>query len=326
MSEREQLRLNMVIPPAPWTQALASGRIRIPDLVYTCNTAIDNAPDRFIATHEASADVGENGVRRLAIDRLSGKPAVGLPVWFGRELMQRNLIVRADSSLTSPADLAGKRVGSRLSVQSGTGAAVLMVLELVFDLDLRSVTWVMGDPASLPENRMGLRMERASASTDEEQFAQLLRGDLDAVMVTTGPRYWSLFGPDGVDGALAKTPGLRRLITDPTVMAGAYRRTRLYPISDLAVFKPAVAARAALAGRKLVRAFSEANALAAEYRPPEEQKLAEREIELLGDDPHQYGMTPDARKNLAAFLDFLYRLGAIKANLPPEELLEPSVR
>jgi hypothetical protein len=201
-----------------------------------------------------------------------------------------------------------------------------MVLELAYGLDLGSVTWVMGDPGSLPENRMGLRMEPTTATSDEDQFAQLLKGEVDAVIVTTGPRYWSLFGPDRVDDALQKLPGLRRLIADPQTMADAYRRTRLYPISDLAVFKPVMAARYALAGPKLVRAFSEANALASDYRRPEEQQLAEREIGLLGDDPHQYGMAPDARRNLAAFLDFLYRLGAIKASLPPEELLDPSVR
>ncbi len=318
-------RLRMVIPSAPWTRALEEKRVQIFGLTYEVRSDIDNAPDRFIATHEESIDVGENGVRRIALDVLNGTPGYALPVWFGREHMARNLIVRADSSLTHPKDLAGKRVGSRLSVQSGTGAAVLMMLELGYGLDLSTVTWAMGDPASLPENRMRLKLE-PGARTDEEHFRQLLDGQLDAVMLTGDPRYWSLFGPDRIDRAIAKYPGLRTLITDPEVIAEVYRRTRLYPISDLVTIKPEVVQRAPEAPRQVLHALSQANSLAADYRPAEEQQLAEREIKLLGDDPHVYGLSPDARTNLAAFLDFLYRMGAIGKPLPPEELFEPSVR
>ena len=323
MSQPERLRL--VIPSAPWTRALEEKRIQIFGLSYDVRSDIDNAPDRFIATHEATSHVGENGVRRIALDVLAGKPGNALPVWFGREHMARNLIVRADSGLNHPRDLAGKRVGSRLTVQSGTGAAVLMMYELAYGLDLRSVTWAMGDPSSLPENRMGLKLE-PGARDDEEEFQQLLAGELDAVMLTSDPRYWSLFGPDRIDQAVAKYQGLRPLMTDPEVVADAYRRTKLYPISDLVTIKSDVAQRMPEAPRQLMQAFSQANGFAKDYRPSEEQELAEREIALLGEDPHVYGLTPNARTNLAAFLDFLYRLGAIAKSLPPEELFEPSVR
>ncbi len=314
-----------MIPSAPWTRALEEKRVQIFGLTYDVRSDIDNAPDRFTATHEESSHVGENGVRRIALDVLNGTPGYALPVWFGREHMARNLIVRADSSLTHPRDLASKRVGSRLSVQSGTGAAVLMVLEQGYGLDINTVTWAMGDPASLPENRMGLKLE-PGANTDEENFRQLLAGELDAVMVTGDPRYWSLFGPDRIDAAIAKYPGLRTLITDPEVIADVYRRTKLYPISDLVTIKPEVVQRMPEAPRQLLHAFSQANSFAADYRPPAEQQLAEREIALLGEDPHVYGLAPDARKNLAAFLDFFYRMGAISKPLAPEELFEPSVR
>jgi hypothetical protein len=145
-------------------------------------------------------------------------------------------------------------------------------------------------------------------------------------MLTGEPRYWSLFGPDRIDRAIEKYPGLRPLITDPEVVADVYRRTKLYPISDLVTIKPDVAQRMPEAPRQLLQAFGQANGFAKDYRPPEEQQLAEREIALLGEDPHVFGLTPDARTNLAAFLDFLYRMGAIGKPVPPEELFEPSVR
>src|SRR5262249_40975793 len=140
------LHLRMVIPPAAWTRAMEDGSVTIPGVTWQTNSDIEFAPERFIATNEA--DVGENGVRRLVIALLEGSKNGPLPVYFGRELMQRNLLVREDSPLHSFKELEGKRIGSRLTIQSGTGAAVLMVMEKAFDIDLKSIDWRMGDKDS----------------------------------------------------------------------------------------------------------------------------------------------------------------------------------
>jgi hypothetical protein len=71
---------------------------------------------------------------------------------------------------------------------------------------------------------------------------------------------------------------------------------------------------------KVVEALAQANARATNYRDAAEQQLAEREIALLGEDPHQYGLTANARKNLATVLDLFYRLGSIERKVEPEEL------
>ncbi|HZT06740.1 MAG TPA: ABC transporter substrate-binding protein [Chloroflexota bacterium] len=323
MAQSTSIHLRMVIPPAPWTRAMEDGSVRIPGLTWECVSEIDNAPDRFIATEQGDVAVGENGVRRLVLELLKGRPARAIPVWFGREHMQRNIIVRADSPLHHPRDLAGKRIGSRLTIQSGTGAAVLMVLDHAYGIDLMSIDWFMGDPASLPANAMGLRLHDGPTS-EEAEFAMLLRGDVDAVIETTGPRYHSLFGADSIDQLLARYPGTRPLIEDPGVIAETYRRTGLYPISDLATVDPDVARAHPEIPGQVVEAFSQANRRAAAYRPADEQALAEREIELLGEDPHVYGLSDTARANIAAFIDFLHRLGAFERPVPPEDLFHPS--
>jgi 4,5-dihydroxyphthalate decarboxylase len=297
--------------------------VAIPGVSWETNSDIEFAPERFIAT--GGADVGENGVRRLVIDLLKGGKGRAIPVYFGRELMQRNLIVRADSDLHHPQDLVGKRVGSRLTIQSGTGAAVLMVLEQAYGIDLKTIDWWMGDPNDLPVNRMDLTMHK-SPEDDDGNYEMLMRGELDAVMQTTGPRYRSMFGGygDHVDNDLAKHPGTRPLIIDPQVMANAYRASGLYPISDVTTIKPELVDQHPALAKQLVDAFTEANARAAQYRSADEQALAVREIQLLGDDPHRYGLGANERKNLAAFIDFLYRLGAIEKAVAPEELFYPS--
>ena len=303
---------------------MEDGTVQIPGVSWECMSTIDNAPDRFIASATGDVDVGENGIRRLSLDHLSGAAPTAIPVFFGREHMQRNLIVRKDSPLHHPKDLAGKVVGSRLTIISGTSAAVLMMLEQAYGLQLGEVEWHLGDPKNLPVNRMNLRLG-TGAPTDEVNFQRLLKGDLDAVIVTTGPRYWSLYGGDKVDEALEAYSEARPLITDPSLIAETYRKSGLYPITDTVVVSPRLLDEHPDLPPKLVQAFARANAMASRYRGPEEEAIAKQEIELLGEDPHQYGLAPN-RKNLAAFLDFLYRLGALERSIPPEDLFVPSAR
>jgi len=311
------VHLNMVVPPAPWTRAIEDGRVSIPGVSWECSSDVEHAPSRFIASE--ARDVGENGVRRLAIAHLKGAEPVALPVWFGRELMQRNILVRRDSGLRHPGDLIGKRVGSHLSVESGTGGAVLMMLEQAYGVPLTQVHWRMGDPASLPLDRMGLSREMGPAD-DDEAIAWLLRGDIDAVVTTSGARYWSLFGGDRIDEMVAAHSEIRPLLDDPEVIGEAYRRTRLYPITDLVVVRPGLAREHPDLPARLVEAFSEANRLSSSYRTAEETQLAEREIALLGEDPHQYVMGENARHNLETWIDFLARLGAIERSFDPAEM------
>ena len=317
MSAAEPIRLRMVVPPAPWTGAIADGGVGIPGVEWDCSATIDHAPDRFVATKEL--DVGENGLRRLALDVLAGASPVGIPVFFGREHMQRNIIVRGDSAIARPQDLAGKKVGSRLTIVSGTVAGVMLMLEQGYDVRLADVIWHCGAPGKLPDNRLGLTL-KPGAETDEENFKLLLGGKLDAVVVTTGPRYWSLFGGAREDEVLAGFPGLRPLIHDPETIAQVYRRTGLYPITDTGVVVADLLKRDASLPRKLVEAFSRANDLAPKYRSREEEQLARRELELLGENPHRYGLGENQRKNIAAFLNLLARMGALPTYIEPEQL------
>ena len=304
---------------------MEDGSVRIPGVTWTCASHIEDAPGRFDATAAGDCDVGENGVRRLVLDHLQGAPPAAIPVFFGREHMQRNLLVREDSSLTHPRDLAGKMVGCRLPAQSGTCVGVMMLLEQGYGVALDQVRWRLGNPQGLPNNRMGLDL-KPGVRTDEANFDLLVKGELDAVIVIRGPRYWSLFGLDQIDKTLANYPGIRPLITDPAVIADTYRRTGLYPITDMVVVTSDLVAQDPELPVRLVQAFSQANSLAHRYRSSSEEALAREEIQLLGEDPHRYGLEANQHHNLAVFIDFLYRLGAIERSLGPEELFVPSVR
>src|SRR5688500_8504496 len=144
MAQAATGHLRMVLPPDPWTRAISEQRVGLPGVSWECNTEMANAPDRFVAS--AGLDVGENGVRRLVLDRRRGARPTAIPVFLGREHMQRNISVRAASPPTHPRDLAGKRVASWLTPHSGTGAAVMMMLEHAYEVPVNEIEWLMGDP------------------------------------------------------------------------------------------------------------------------------------------------------------------------------------
>jgi 4,5-dihydroxyphthalate decarboxylase len=323
MSTNTTSHLKMVLPPSPWTKAMdVEGAVRVPGLTWETDTNIANAPERFVATHAKDVDLGENGLRRYIIDRLKGVPATAIPVFFGRESMLRTIWVRDGDSITEPKDLEGKRLGSHLTAISGTGAAVFMMLEQAFGVALDKIALRMGDPERLPDNKLGLNMQQPLAQ-DELGFDQLASGEIDAVMITTGPRYYSMFGNDPDHSEIEARPGIRPLISDVEVMADAYRRTGLYPISDLVVMRQETVAADPESAAKAVDALSQANELAPSYRDAAEQALADREIALLGLDVHKYTLGTEQRKNVAAFTEFLYRMGAIESYIEPDELFVP---
>jgi 4,5-dihydroxyphthalate decarboxylase len=314
-----------MLPSYPWTRALEEGRVDIPGVTYECAPYIENAPDRFNAFASGGFDVGEDSVRHYVEKRLAGVPANALPVFFDREHMQRNIFVRADSPLTHPRDLAGKRVGTRQTLQSGTCAGVLMMLEQGYGVPLPEILWRSGSPSVPPRDRIGLRVERGPA-TDRENIALLMQGEIDAMISNLEGRYWSLFGPDILDHEIPLPEGLRTLNGDPRRIADTYRRTGLYPITDVVVVRSALLAEYPKLPVALLHAFDEANALAPAYRSGIEEHLAQLEIDLLGEDPHLSELGANARKNLVVFMDLLYRLGAIDRPLPPEDLFVTAAR
>ena len=322
MAENGVRHLRIVVPPAAWTAAMEDGSAQVEGLTWETAPHVENAPERFVMTREQGYDVGENGLRRYIIELLEGAPPTAIPVFFSREYMHRNLLVREDSPLSSPADLAGKTIGSRLTVVSGTNAAVLMMLEQAYGVDLASVRLHM-EEGRLPTNRMGLNMQ-PNPKTDEAALEQLLSGEVDAVIMTTGARYWSLFGGDGIDEVVDAHPGIRTLVTDPDVTVDAYRRTGLYPISDLVVLSRELVEAAPDVPARVVDAFAQANSLASRHRDADEQGMADRELAMLGEDPYRYELGTNQRLNIQAYTDFFYRMGAIERSLDPEDLFVPS--
>jgi hypothetical protein len=196
-----------------------------------------------------------------------------------------------------------------------------MMLEQGYGVPLNAVKWHSRDPKS--GAGMGLDVT-LGPGTDEENLERVLKGDLDAFISNLEGRYWSLFGPDILDHELSLPPGIRPLISTPSLIADTYRRTHLYPITDVVVVRPQLLDENPELPAALMQAFTEAHALASDYRSGIEQHLAQLEVELLGEDPHVPGFNANAEKNIATFLDLLHRLGGLPRTIPPAELFAPA--
>jgi 4,5-dihydroxyphthalate decarboxylase len=322
-SEEARVHLRFMLPSYPWTRGLELGRVQIPGITYACAPYIENAPDRFAAFVNGQFDVGEDSVRSFIVKRLQGGPANALPVFFDREHMQRNIFVRADSPLQHPRDLVGKHVGTRQTLQSGTCSGVLMMLEQGYSVPLDRIHWHSGNPSDPPRDRLGLDVTRGPAS-DQENLALLMAGELDAMISNLEGRYWSMFGPDILDHEVPLPAGVRPLISNADTIADTYRRTGLYPITDVVVVRPELLAEYPDLPARLLQAFNDADQLAVDYRSGIEEHFAQLELALLGDNPHVHALTANARHNLTVFIDLLDRLGGIDRSIAVDDLFASS--
>ncbi|WP_037345090.1 hypothetical protein [Sciscionella sediminilitoris] len=147
---------------------------------------------------EPDIDGGETSFSRYALAHAGGDDRlIGLPVFVMRGFRQRCVLVRADSGLTSAAQLAGTRIGLTGWVDSGNTWTRALLREAGVPLD--SIRWTIGPlsagetgkdrvgPFSLPHNVDVL-------GEGDSLTAGLADGRFDAIFTPFMPE--EMFGPD----------------------------------------------------------------------------------------------------------------------------------
>jgi len=182
---------------------------------------------------------------------------IGLPVFPSRSFRHGAFYVRDDGSVTSPADLVGKRVGVR-EYSMTAALAARGALRDHYGVEGASIHWVMGDVDHKERDTIVLPTLHRPISIEVAPEGallgdMLLDGRLDAVLA-----YKPL-------EAFREGRGVRRLIADHAAAEAEYfQKTGIFPVMHLmAVRKDVVAAAPELAGR-LVAAFAAAQQLATE--------------------------------------------------------------
>jgi 4,5-dihydroxyphthalate decarboxylase len=194
---------------------------------------------------ELRFDLCEMATATFLQARAYGKELVLLPVTVAARFQESALLCRADSDISGPAGLAGRRVGVRAYSQT-TGMWLRGILAEDHGVRPEEVRWVTFEDAHVAEYRDPPWAERAPPG--RELLGMLRTGELDAVIV----------GNDVPDDS-----HLRAVFPDPAAASEAFwRKHRLVPVNHmLAVRRELAESRPDLLA-ELLRMFRDAKAAA----------------------------------------------------------------
>jgi 4,5-dihydroxyphthalate decarboxylase len=267
------------------------------------------------ATSDLEVDGGESSMAGYLrrIDN-GDRSFVALPVFPLRNFTARDLYVRDDGSIRSPADLVGKRVGMYDWVASGS---IWYRHFLTFiGVPPGKLEWWIGDVDKGWSASHHARLPEGVHPVPEGRFLSemLLAGDLEAIYSPPRPaRYHPKNGP------------IVRLFPDCRAVEREYfKATGVYPPQHLVVLRRVVWERDKWLARSLTDAFIRSNATfaAAQRNFPYAAPWLDAELEeteaLMGADFYQDGFAPN-RATIEAFCQQAFDLDITSRRIAAEE-------
>ena len=251
-----------------------------------------------------------------AIDR-NDRAHVGLPVFPLRNFTARDIYVRQDGPIKTPADLAGGRVGCYSYTASGS----LWYRHLLRHLGLppETLRWTIGTidtPWSAP---MDLQLPDGVAQPPPNTSLtdMLLAGDLDAILSPPRPeKYHPATGP------------VARLFADFRPIEEEYfRATHAFPPQHLIVIRRALWEANPWVAKSLTDAFARAEASfnasirGFPYATPWLEAELEATTALMGTDFHPVGFDA-CRAEIDLFANEAHRMGFTQRRVTPEEYFQ----
>jgi 4,5-dihydroxyphthalate decarboxylase len=321
-----KLRLSVAMGNYDRTRPLVDGDVAI-DGVDPVYLLLSPEEMFFRAFRDRAFDISELSLSSFALKTASdANPYVGIPVFPSRAFRHTSIYIRTDRGIQSPADLAGRRIGTP-EYQLTACVWARALLEDEYGVAPSDITWVRGGmedpgrpekiPLHLPER---IRVEDAPAHFT---LSQLLEGG--AIDGLIGPRAPSCF--ERGDSRVGW------LFRDPAHTAADYfRRTGIFPIMHLLGVRRELAEAHPWLPMAVAKAFTEAKRIALERLVDtsatkvtlpfvEEQLRAART--LMGADFWSYGVAPNYSV-LDRFLHHHHAQGLSPRRLRVEELFHPS--
>ena len=277
MSESDSRRLSVAIGNYPHTAALKAGEVASP--LFSLDFPEIKPVNRAFApmARERRFDVSEMAIATVLQALAFGVEIVLLPVVLASRFQEAALFVRADSPLSSPADLKGCKVGVRAYSQT-TGLWLRGILKDSFGVAPADIAWTTFEGAHVEAYRDPAFVTRAEAGKD--LLPMLRAGELDAAIV----------GADVPDD-----PSLRLLFDDPVAAGEAFfARYGFVPINHMVVVRTELA-REPGAASELVRLFRESNARApapTRARPPIGRAAVAASVRVAADFAYDQGLLP----------------------------------
>jgi 4,5-dihydroxyphthalate decarboxylase len=296
-------------------RALKEGVVKPDGIDLTVLTAMDSTTRHWRFLRNRDFDMAETSGSSYMVAFDKGDPFRAIPVFLHRRFRHGFAFINTTKGITKPTDLIGRKVG----VKSFLVTAILWlrgILEHEYGVPHQSIEWY----AELDEDvdftpPPGLKLHRLPHDRSVE--AMLETGELDAVL------HSSLLKP-----FLNKHPNVARLFPDHKREELAYyRRTGIFPIMHVIGIRQEIVERHPWVPINMFHAFNEAKAIAMKrLENPRLVPLAwyreawEEQVETLGEDPWEYGLTERNRNNFGTLAGYSHEQGLIGRRIPLEEL------
>lgn len=300
------------------TRGLVDGNARADGIDLLCLT--QDTERIYRSDRRAECDVAEHNLFAFMKEWESGGDVAAIPVFPHRRFRHGSIFVPAASSVTSPRELVGGRIGVG-GYQPAAAIWLRGILHDYYGVPMDQVSWVdvFGLLGDVPNGVGG----PLSASDPMSRFridGYVEDGSLDALL--------SAYNPVGLHGSPAT---IRRLFADfSTEEKRYYRDTGIFPIMHVVTVRRSLLDEHPWVAASLFRAFSVAKQQAMHrlrnprYLPLAFAQAAWREQdELLGPDPWQYGLTDANRRVLTTAIAYAHQQGYLAHIVDPEELFVP---
>lgn len=254
----------------------------------------------------------------LSIQAATPGRFVAVPAFPHRRFRHSYIFVGQDSALSSPEELAGKRIGLRTWTNSA-GVWTRGILQDQYGVDLSSIEWVLQDADTAGTENLPDSFSITNLQSGESIVDLVARGEVDALIYPEVP------------DVLGEPGGLRRLLADSRAEEVAYfESTGIFPVMHTVALRQEVVDAYPWLPYETLRAFrASKDAALADVRDPRKTCLAwardayEHQRELMGPDPWTYE-AEGSRHAIEALMRYAVEQGIIDRPLELEDLFHPT--
>jgi 4,5-dihydroxyphthalate decarboxylase len=249
-------------------------------------------------------DIAEMSFSWYVAARLRGEPVIALPIFPLRMAVHGYFFVRSDSPITSPSQLAGKRIGST-GYRYTVNLWLRGIMKDHYGVSPEQVKWFTNEPEGAGfEVPKGIDVTVIAGKKPDQM---LFDGDVDAIMGAMVP-----------DSFQNGDPRIRRIFPDTKQeMRGFVKKVGFMPVTHVMVMKKELAEEKPWVAESLVAAFREAQVICNEHHVepkrhshPESVFILEEQRAAYGDDVWKHGFEPN-RAVIETFVRYAHEQGYI---------------
>jgi len=262
-------------------------------------------------------DVAEVSLVSYILARQRGVPLIAVPTVPRRLFSQNHIFVNADAGITSPQDLAGKRVAI-WAFQVTMSVLTKGDLQEEYGLSWRDVTWVTEQPEEIPSDAGAANIERMPEGKTGAEM--VLSGEVDAYIDPHPPE--EIFTDKRV----------RRLFDDtPAECRKYWQKHGYYPVMHLLAIKEGSIEKYPDLPGEIMRMWDNSRDQAYEFYEdhnftvlPFGRYAFDNDINFFKSELWPSGLSAN-RKNLERFIGYMVDQELLEGPIPLETLFHESV-